>query len=469
MTISNVAFITFLALKNTPLAYLTAYSYERLNPLHQVAGYTTVSYALLHGILVSVSFIQLHSKNYLLEAPQLHAITAASAFFVLLVFALLVKGIRYEVFYISHILMYMVIIINVGFHRPLLSTRSVIITGFAGGLWGLDRLLRAGRILWYAYDNSAKITPLPHGGTRIVLQRSPSRAVAGTHCFLWIPKIRAFETHPFTIIRATPLSLDMVVAAHDGFTDDLHSYAAKHPGAILRASIDGPYGQLPNFSKVADKVILVAGGSGATFTFGVALDMIKKLGDSAKPTIEFIWTVKEEGIYTSPLFHMHDNINFRTESLSWFSKELMELQASPRVTIALHSTRPNCTQSPSSPISPLDENPSVLQLENTSPIPKSSTQQGDLLSRAFSADPEKHLSPQHGTPLDFSTSLEILHGRPDVEALIKDVVAKAGKDERVLIAACGPEGLMWSVRRTAAGCITAGGASVELYCEQFGW
>jgi hypothetical protein len=149
----------------------------------------------------------------------------------------------------------------------------------------------------------------------------------------------------------------------------------------------------------------------------------------------------------------------------------MELQASPRVTIALHSTRPSCTQSPSSPISPLDEKPSALQLENTSPISKSSTQQGDLLSRAFSADPEKNSSPspQRGTPWDSSTSLEILHGRPDVETLIKDVVAKAGKDERVLIAACGPEGLMWSVRRTAAGCITVGGASVELHCEQFGW
>jgi predicted ferric reductase len=451
MAISNVAFITFLALKNTPLAYLTAYSYERLNPLHQVAGYTTVTFALLHSITVSVSFIQLHSKSYLLEAPQLHAMAAVSAFFVLLVFALLVKRIRYEVFYISHILMYMVIIINVGFHRPLLSTRSVIITGFAGGLWGLDRLLRAGRILWYAYDNSATITPLPHGGTRIVLRRSPSSAVAGAHCFLWIPKIRAFETHPFTIIRATPLSLDMAVAAYDGFTNDLHSYAVKHPGAILRASIDGPYGQLPNFSKVADKVILVAGGSGATFTFGVALDMIKKLGNSAKPTIEFIWTVKEEGIYTSLLFDLHDNINFRTESLSWFSKELTELQASPRVTIALHSTRPSCTQSPSSPIS------------------KPITQQGDLLSRALSADPEKHPSPPRGTPWDSSTSLEILHGRPDVETLIKDVVAKAGKDEKVLIAACGPEGLMRSVRRTAAGCITVEGPSVELHCEQFGW
>jgi hypothetical protein len=149
----------------------------------------------------------------------------------------------------------------------------------------------------------------------------------------------------------------------------------------------------------------------------------------------------------------------------------MELQASPRVTIALHSTRPSCTQSPSSPISPLDEKPSALQLENASPISKSSTQPGDLLSRAFSADPEKNTSPspQCGTPWDSSTSLEILYRRPDVETLIKDVVAKAGKDERVLIAACGPEGLMWSVRRTAAGCITVGGASVELHCEQFGW
>ena len=147
----------------------------------------------------------------------------------------------------------------------------------------------------------------------------------------------------------------------------------------------------------------------------------------------------------------------------------MELQASPRVTIALHSTRPSCTQSPSSPISPLDEKPSAPALEHVSPISKSSTQQGDLLSRAFSADLEKHPSPQPGTPWDSSTSLEILHGRPDIEALIKDVVVKAGKDERVLIAACGPEGLMWSVRRPAAGCITVGGASVELHCEQFGW
>ena len=69
----------------------------------------------------------------------------------------------------------------------------------------------------------------------------------------------------------------------------------KNPDAILRASIDGPYGAIPNFSKTADKVILIAGGSGASFTFGIALDMLKKLESKSKTTIEFIWTVREQG------------------------------------------------------------------------------------------------------------------------------------------------------------------------------
>lgn len=59
--------------------------------------------------------------------------------------------------------------------------------------------------------------------------------------------------------------------------------------------MDGPYGATPDFVKSADKVMLIAGGSGASFTFGVALDMLKKLGTSTKTTIQFIWAVKDNG------------------------------------------------------------------------------------------------------------------------------------------------------------------------------
>lgn len=51
--------------------------------------------------------------------------------------------------------------------------------------------------------------------------------------------IRAIETHPFTIVSATAFSLELVVASYDGFTKALHKHATQHPGAALRASIDG--------------------------------------------------------------------------------------------------------------------------------------------------------------------------------------------------------------------------------------
>jgi hypothetical protein len=135
MAIANIAFITFLALKNTPLATLTAYSYERLNPLHQVGGYTTIIYAFLHVTMQCVQWAaRMHRKKQLLVVEQIHGITAALALLVMLVFALLIKRMRYEVFYLSHIFMYIVFIINIAFHQPKIADHVVIITIVAGAM-----------------------------------------------------------------------------------------------------------------------------------------------------------------------------------------------------------------------------------------------------------------------------------------------------------------------------------------------
>ena len=60
-------------------------------------------------------------------------------------------------------------------------------------------------------------------------------------------------------------------------------------------------------------------------------------------------------------------------------------------------------------------------------------------------------------------------GRPDVATLIQEAVARATNDQRVLVAACGPDGLMHVVRQTTAALIKGRGPAVELHCEQFGW
>lgn len=136
-----------------------------------------------------------------------------------------------------------------------------------------------------------------------MLRKSSCRAVAGSHAFLWVPAIRATETHPFTIVSTKPL--EFMVAAYDGFTSDLHAYALKNPGKSLKASIDGPYGNVPNFADFT-KVVFIAGGSGASFTFGVTVNLIHNLGDSQKTAIEFIWAVRDQGKhFRSASVHVH--------------------------------------------------------------------------------------------------------------------------------------------------------------------
>lgn len=60
-------------------------------------------------------------------------------------------------------------------------------------------------------------------------------------------------------------------------------------------------------------------------------------------------------------------------------------------------------------------------------------------------------------------------GRPDVGTLIREAVEGTPRNQRVLVASCGPQSLMTVVRDTTASLVRADGPTVELHCEQFGW
>lgn len=299
-----------------------------------------------------------------------------------------------------------------------------------------------------------------------------------------MPKIRHFETHPFTIVSTSP-NLELVISAYDGFTSDLHDYAVKNPGAALHASIDGPYGALPDFSKSADKLVLIAGGSGASFTFGVALDTIKRLAVESTMKIDFIWTVREEGKYSNIFIHVASGINYDIEAITWFAKELDELRLSPRVNLLLHTTRPSSgntsgTQTPLSPqvdeeksivFSPSISNPSVTSPSMSSPSLNSSTKTPFKTGDIEKQDAELALGiprHHHTHPWD-SSVLDVVHGRPDIAALIKDIVSKTDKSQRIAIAGCGPDNMMNVLRKSATEAISVSGPSIEFHSESFGW
>lgn len=295
----NFSLVVFLALKNTPLAFLTAYSYERLNVLHQIAGYTTFLHLILHASMYTNYFLSSGRLEVLQEPSVIAGIVAGFAFLGLFLSGALLRHWWYEAFLAIHILSFLAGLIAAAYHQPDLATNGLLVMpAVIAAMWGADRVVRGARMLVNALGSGsyAVVEPLPHGGTRIVLAKRPfgcgGGAVAGRHCFVWIPAIRAFESHPFTIAASAPV--EFVVNSYDGFTRDLHAYAVRNPGARLRASVDGPYGTVPD-PLAFDKVVLIAGGSGATFTFGLVANMLERMGPGAKNDIVFIWSVKKHG------------------------------------------------------------------------------------------------------------------------------------------------------------------------------
>ncbi|APA15959.1 hypothetical protein sscle_15g107290 [Sclerotinia sclerotiorum 1980 UF-70] len=297
---AHITFITFLALKNTPLAFLTNYSYESLKVFHKLAGYGTILWSTLHAIFYVVAEAQSNSYDTLLEKDQIFGIVAGIAMLIILITSLFIYKMQYEIWYIVHVVMYLLTLITVAMHRPKISDRTVYMIFVASGVWFFDRLLRFSYLSYFFFGNFVTLTPLPNRGTQVLVHRSSKFIKSGTHAFLWIPAIRAIETHPFTVASVDDVKgTTFVVAACDGFTSDLHSLAIKNPGVKLRASIDGPYGSVVDFSRY-DGVIFIAGGSGGAFTFGTAIETVHKLAKNTTTLdtiIEFIWVVREEDMF----------------------------------------------------------------------------------------------------------------------------------------------------------------------------
>lgn len=290
MAVANLVVVICLAIKNTPMAYL-AWSYERLNVLHQIAGCSTFVFVVLHVSFYCSYFVQSGRPSRLLYTEEIFGMVAAGCFSVLVFSGAVIRAWWYELFYYMHICAWMTGIVTLGLHQPEFSKKIIFITIVVAGIWLLDRLLRLVRLAINSVSNEVTLHPLANGGTRVCVKKAPLGAVSGKHCFLWIPGIRTCETHPFTIAALNPI--EFVIASYDGFTGDLHRVALANPGVALKASVDGAYGTFPDVME-HDTTLLIAGGSGASFTFGTALNALGRMGLDDHKRVVFVWLVKQQ-------------------------------------------------------------------------------------------------------------------------------------------------------------------------------
>lgn len=152
--------------------------------------------------------------------------------------------------------------------------------------------------------------------------------------------------------------------------------------------------------------------------------------------------------------------------ISWYTKELLEIRASPNVNILIHvtGTPSNSTTSSTTVLpSPKAASSPMLDSEKNQDVTTTTTDL-EKSSRSVSSSSSADLSV-------FAT----VAGRPCVKDLIESFVsggekgsAQAGKKN--IVAACGPNTLLDEARMTVAAVVGRGeGAEVGLHCESFGW
>ena len=290
MAIFNLIFTIFLSVKNTPLT-LIGYSHDQLNRLHQFAGWSVALHTVLHGALYSAYFVQTGKTGLLANKFQIAGSIAGMAI-VLIAATTLLRSKKYETFYVIHVSFFLLAAATAIVHQP----KNVLIPGVVTlGIWGLDRAIRLGKLGRWALNNSVTLQPLPDGGTQLLFNKKSARIASGMHCFVWIPEIRTFETHPFTVLDAR--RMEFVVKSYGGFSKALHQYAVRNPGVCLAASIDGPYGEIPDVAGGAyDKLVLICGGTGATFCYALAQNFIEsQSAEKSNKELEFIWVVTDYG------------------------------------------------------------------------------------------------------------------------------------------------------------------------------
>jgi hypothetical protein len=297
----------------SPIQWATRLSHEELKMSHQILGRIVLFLFALHGAFYLNFFVQ---SGFLTKR-----IRDKDVIFGLISFALLftisttalgqIRRWNYKAFYQIHIGIAIAIVVPLYLHVHHIQVYVWEIVALNGINW----LLRA--LCTKTYSGSIKLLP----GTDLVQVRIPLASMStvfswrpGHHVYLGRParnlspeamkdKILALSgfSNPFTIASVPVKDEELLLVARtlNGNTKKLAKLAQTladetHDVSLL---LEGPYGastHFPDFSAF-DKVLLVAGGVGATFVVPVYRSIMewRDPDHAGHPQIRFIWAVRK--------------------------------------------------------------------------------------------------------------------------------------------------------------------------------
>jgi len=292
----------------SPLALLLQASHEELNPWHRISGRIIYFLLLNHGAWYMNFFVQAGVLYKRLTAlVVIIGIVALSLLTVIAASSLSkVRKWNYRVFFLLHLIIGTSLPPLLFFHAPQL--RFYMVEALA--LFIIDII---GRKL-DTVTGFATITKVPH--TKLVKMKvllpasklERFRSAPGQHVYLSIPpestppnvsspSIHDAIYNPFTVADVSATDITLVLRSLRGPTTKALENLATLTKARPPINIEGPYGssrRFPNLTAKYDRILLVAGGVGATFTLPIYRDLRDQLETEGKSPdhIKFVWSMR---------------------------------------------------------------------------------------------------------------------------------------------------------------------------------
>ena len=465
----------------SPVQWITRLSHEQLKAAHQILGRIVYLLFILHAVFYFVFFAM---SGFL--AKRIKDWDVIFGIITLILFAAIsttalafIRRRNYRVFYISHIAIANFIIVPMYLHVSHirlyvyeiivveclhLITRAIRLKMYQGTL----RLLPGTNLVQIRIplpDNHAALNW--HPGQHVYLTRPWGSAKAPSYYQQWL---MVNKSNPFTIASLPSVDHELLLVARtlNGNTAYLASLAQKLsqggtglpmlPTAtgdipILPIALEGPYGastRLPDLTDF-DKVLLVAGGVGATFIMPLYRAIAEYHDTTPGATqVRCIWAVQkladtQWAFPDASPSHEHEHEDQRAaEREEAVSNGLLNKAA----TVEVYVTRPTGGSrhavTAATPVFAVDDDDDAEQFE---------MQESEQLLGVE----EQMERPRKG--------MVVKTGRPQMSEIVEEVFSRG---MRTAVICCGPKRLTEDLKRSVEVYVKKG-HDVYWYDETFGW
>lgn len=291
----------------SPIAFLFQTSHEEINKWHRSLGRIIITLLLLHAAFYLNYFIHMGTLVNRLSSKVPFIGALAIAMFLLLGTTSLatIRRWSYRVFFVLHLVIGITVMPLLFFHTShlriyVLEALFIFVVDIAARK--LDTITE------FAIISGVPTTKL----VKIVIPVPPSklarfRAAPGQHVYLSIPSQSVPKTmstpvlhellfNPFSVADVSTTNVTLVTRTLNGPTTIALNKLATLTKAKPPLNIEGPYGSskhFPNLAENFDRILLVAGGVGATFILPIYQSLKEQLDpDSARSKLTFIWSMR---------------------------------------------------------------------------------------------------------------------------------------------------------------------------------